>query len=53
MLIHGVQIQPDGHGKRGVLSNYTDHSNLAELPSSGFPLPKSDRTHYPASNLWQ
>ena len=53
MVIHGVEIQTDEHGTCGVLSNYTDHGNLAEIPSSWFPLPKSDRTQYPALNLWQ
>ena len=53
MVIPTVEIQTDEHGTCGVLSNYTDHGNLAEIPSSWFLLPKSDRTQYPALNLWQ
>jgi hypothetical protein len=53
MIIHGIEFQPDEHGRCGILSNYTDRSDLAPLPSSWFPLPKSDRTQYPALNLKQ
>ena len=53
MLIHGIEIRPDGHGECGILSNHTDRSDPAELPSSVFPRPRSDRAHNPASNSWR
>jgi hypothetical protein len=53
MLIHGIEIQPDGHGKCGILLHYIDRSDLAQLPSSEFPLSQSDRTQYPALDLRQ
>lgn len=53
MIIHGIETGPDGDDKCGLLSNHTGHSNLAESPSSRFPLAQSDRTQSPALNLWQ
>jgi hypothetical protein len=53
MFFHGAEIRPDGYGKCVPRSNHADHRNLAELPSSGCPRPRSDRTHNAASNVRQ
>lgn len=35
MILRGIKIQRDGHGKCGLLPNRTLSSHRAELPSSG------------------
>ena len=35
MILRGLQIQRDGHGKCGLLPNPTLSSNTAQLPFSG------------------
>ena len=48
MILRGIQIQRDGHGRCGLLHNRTLSNNKAGLPSSGVLAHTGTKRH----NLW-